>query len=137
MQPNNLRKFTSNLISAYETESDDAIREGLLRTSVEKMYYYVFLILREAELALKIKISESSSAHNEVVENLSNILCKQKFLTYKRKLKGLRKERNSATYDLAYSLNLTEVNAMLLNVNKLLEKLSTEPTIGTYVLQFM
>lgn len=137
MQPNLLMKLTSNFMYAYENESDVAIREGLMRTSVEKMYYYVFLVLREAELALKIKVSKNSSAHSEVVENLSKIIEKRKFIIYKRELKGLRNERNSATYDLKSSLTSIEVSTMLLNVNRLLEKLSKEPIIGQYIIQLI
>ncbi len=116
--------------------SDDDLIEGLVRASIEKSYYYAFLAIREAMTAIGIQITGTSVAHHEVIENLKEF-CEPKMANiYSRKLKSLRSQRNTATYDLSKKIDKIDAESLILEVGKLLEELSKDKNLGAQILNY-
>ncbi|MHB8360235.1 MAG: HEPN domain-containing protein [Thermoplasmataceae archaeon] len=134
MRPNILLKLSSEFTSLVSKTADNDLREGLIRASIEKSYYYVFLVIREALTAIGIQISITSKAHSEVIEQLKK-LCESKNATvYDRKLRSLRDQRNRATYDLSAKIDKTEADSATIEISKLLNDLSMDRNLGAEIL---
>ena len=137
MEPKVLRILADEFIKLSSSEKDSDLEEGFLRTSVEKSYYYVFSVLKQAELNLNMHVSDKSDAHRDVSENLEQLMTRPKGLKYSRMLISLRNQRNNATYELAKVMGKTDADSMLLEASKFLDKLKDEGVIGIQIDQLL
>jgi uncharacterized protein (UPF0332 family) len=136
MKPNTLRKLSSQFVSMSQTISDNDLKEGLFRASIDKSYYYAFLVIREAMTAIGINITKTQNAHSQVIEKLKE-LNGPLAVACSRELKSLRDQRNDAIYNLSKKIDETDANTLILEASKLLEKLAKNKSIGTKILNYI
>jgi len=136
MKPNTLRKLSSQFVSMSHGISDNDLKEGLFRASIDKSYYYAFLVIREAMTAIGINITKTQNAHSQVIEKLKE-LNGPLAVAYSRELKSLRDQRNDAIYNLSKKIDETDANTLILEASGLLEKLAKNKSIGAEILNYI
>ena len=136
MKPNTLSRLSSEFVSMVTKTSDSDLMEGLVRASMEKSYYYGFLVIREAMTAIGIYITYTPKAHSEVIEKLKG-LCEPKTANaWGRKLRSLRDQRNKATYVLSAKIDKIEAESSILEITELLDELSRDKSMGAEILNY-
>jgi uncharacterized protein (UPF0332 family) len=136
MKPNTLRKLSIQFVSMSHGISDNDLREGLVRASIDKSYYYAFLVIREAMTAIGINITRTPKAHSEVIEKLEELNDPMR-VAYSRELRSLRRQRNDAIYDLSKKIDKTSADTLILEASKLLNKLTKNKSIGAEILNYI
>ena len=136
MKPNTLLRLSSEFVSMVPKISDSDLREGLVRASIEKSYYYAFLVIREAMTAIGIHITNTPKAHSEIIEKLKELCEPKTAIVYGRKLRSLRDQRNKATYVLSAKIDKIEAESSILEITELLDELSRDKSIGAEILNY-
>lgn len=136
MNPGTLRQLASKFLDMESSVHESGIKEGLTRSSIEKSYYYVFLVIRESLAEVGIEISKGSSAHSEITKHFSFFRNKREANSYERMMNSFRSLRNRATYELTPVITREEAMNLFEEINKFLESIEKLDRLGAKILNY-